>query len=95
MNPNDILSQQQATLNQMAQHSQHELWGVMAIQLALFVLVVWVIHMFYARLRDIADELRKLRISYESSHAPQTKGRPSQSPATPLPPDEDSGYKPK
>jgi hypothetical protein len=38
---------------------------VVVIQLALFIFVCWVIYMFYARLRDIGDELRKLRIDYE------------------------------
>ncbi len=35
------------------------------INLALFAVGVWVIYMFYARLRDIADELRKFRIAFE------------------------------
>ncbi len=34
----------------------------MLINLVLFVVVVFVTYMFYARLRDIADELRKFRI---------------------------------
>jgi len=65
MNQNELLAQQQALLNQIAQHSQDVLWGVLAIQIALFIVGAWVIYMFYARLRDIADELRKIRVTYE------------------------------
>jgi uncharacterized membrane protein len=33
--------------------------------LVAFALGAWVVYLFYARLRDIADELRKLRITYQ------------------------------
>ena len=65
MNQNEILAQQQALLNQLAQHSEQVMWGVVAIQIALFIVGIWVTYMFYARLRDIADELRKIRVTYE------------------------------
>ena len=61
MNPNEI----QALLNQSAQHSQQLMMVVLAIQSALSIVAFWVIYMFYARLRDIADELRKIRVTYE------------------------------
>ena len=65
MNPNEILAQQQALLNQYVQHSQQVVLGVLAIQIVLLIFGAWVIYMFYARLRDIADELRKIRVTYE------------------------------
>ena len=65
MNPNEILAQQQPLLNQYVQHSQQVVLGVLAIQIVLLIFGAWVIYMFYARLRDIADELRKIRVTYE------------------------------
>jgi hypothetical protein len=73
MNPNDILAQQQAYLNQVIQHNQEQMWGFGAIMLALFVIQVWVIYMFYARLRDIGDELRKFRIAFEFAEDRQAR----------------------
>ncbi len=35
------------------------------INIVVFLATVFVIYIFYARLRDIADELRKFRIAYE------------------------------
>ena len=35
------------------------------INIVVFLVGAFVIYMFYARLRDIADELRKFRIAYE------------------------------
>jgi hypothetical protein len=63
----------------------------MLINLVLFVVVVFVTYMFYARLRDIADELRKFRIAFEMA-----EDRKPQS-AAPAPPraDDDSRYLPK
>jgi hypothetical protein len=31
-----------------------------------YILTAWVLYMFYARLRDIADELKKMRISFQT-----------------------------
>jgi len=46
------------------------------INLAILLVGAFVIYMFYARLRDIADELRKFRLAYE-----MTQDRKSQSAA--------------
>ena len=35
------------------------------INIVVFLVGAFVIYMYYARLRDIADELRKFRIAYE------------------------------
>jgi hypothetical protein len=65
MNPNDLYAQQQALLNQAMQHAQQVQWACLAISAAMFIFGMFVVYLFYARLRDIADELRKLRIAYE------------------------------
>ena len=65
MNPNDIMAQQQAYMNQVMQHAQQWQWGMVAISVAGMLLSFGVLYLFYARLRDIADELRKLRIAFE------------------------------
>jgi hypothetical protein len=65
MNPNDLLAQQQAILNQAMQNQQSELWALVVFQTIFLIIVGWVIYMFYARLRDIAQELQTLRISYQ------------------------------
>ena len=49
-----------------------------AFNLAVLIFLVWVVYMFYARLRDIGDELRKFRTAYEM--AEDSKLRPTQSP---------------
>jgi hypothetical protein len=94
MNPNEILGQYQAILNQAAQQQQKIMWGVIAIQVVLLILAAWAIFMFYARLRDIADELRKLRMIHESSHGPDIKSlanlRAESAPTT-----DDARYMPK
>jgi hypothetical protein len=61
------------------------------IYLVLFAVGAWVVYMFYARLRDIANELRKFRIAYEMVEDRKTK------PPEPAPPrtDDDSRYLPK
>jgi hypothetical protein len=46
---------------------------MLAFSLAGFIITVFVIYLFYARLRDIADELRKFRIAYEFAHAPESR----------------------
>jgi hypothetical protein len=87
MNPNDIYAQQQVIMNQ----AQHVFWAFLVIYGAMFVFGVWVVYMFYARLRDIADELRKLRIAFE--FAEDRKARA----AKPTPPraSDESRYTPK
>jgi hypothetical protein len=95
MNPNDLLAQQQAFLNQ-ALNQQHQIYWVMIVfWFAGLVVTGWVLYMFYARLRDIASELKKLRIAYESSHLAQPMPRPIQRPEVSPPADEHSRYKPK
>ena len=72
MNPNDLLAQQQAILNQ-ALNQQHQMaWLMIVMYFAGLAVTAWVLYMFYARLRDIADELRKLRVSYGSAHSPES-----------------------
>jgi hypothetical protein len=65
MNPNDILAQQQALLNQAMQNTHQLVWVYGVLFLALAIIHFTIVYLFYARLRDIADELRKLRIAYE------------------------------
>jgi hypothetical protein len=65
MNPNDLMAQQQAYLNQMLHTTQQWQLAYVAIALAAFIIHCWVVYMFYARLSDIADELRRLRIAFE------------------------------
>ena len=70
MNPNEI----QALVNQSLQNSQQLVWGVLAIQIALFIVGAWVMYMFYARLWDIGDELRKIRVTYEMEQERTIRG---------------------
>ena len=91
MNPNDILAQQQALYNQVMQNSQHQLMVYQVISLALLLIGAWVIYMFYARLRDIADELMKFRIAYEMSEGRKDEAAKR----TPPRADADSRYAPK
>jgi phosphate/sulfate permease len=65
MNPNDLLAQQQAYVNQVMQNAQQTQWAIIALWLASMLISFVVIYLFYARLRDIADELRKIRVTYE------------------------------
>ena len=91
MNPNDIYAQQQALFNQSMQHAQQVQLACLVIGAVMFIFGVFVIYMFYARLRDIADELRKFRIAYELA-----EDRKARVP-TPTPPhaDDDLRYLPK
>jgi hypothetical protein len=61
------------------------------INIVFFLVTVFVIYMFYARLRDIADELRAFRVAYEMAEDRKTQS------AAPAPPraDDDSRYLPK
>jgi hypothetical protein len=81
MNDNDVIAQQQAALSQAMQNAQHWQIAYLVISLAMFIVGAWVLYMFYARLRDIADELLKLRIAYEM--AEERKLRPPQTPRQP------------
>lgn len=74
MNLNDLIAQQQAAMNQLAQNSQQMMWGMLAVQVALLILGAWVTYMFYARLRDIGDELRNIRVMYEMEQERAVRG---------------------
>lgn len=52
------------------------------MQIALLLLSGWVIYVFYARLRDIADELRRFRIAYEMAQERAVRGQ-SRAPTAP------------
>ena len=78
MNPSDLLTQQQAVLNQYMQNAQHMQIGVLALYLALLLLGALVTYMFYARLRGIEQEIMKFRIAYEFSHTPETRNKARQ-----------------
>jgi hypothetical protein len=80
MNPNDIIAQQQALINQAMQNQQGWFWGMIALQIGLTGLGGFVLYMFYARLRDIAEELMKLRVAYEFANPPKSKGSSSDNP---------------
>jgi hypothetical protein len=65
MNPNDILQQQQAMLDQMMHRSdQYNLMAII-VWLVLVGISAWVVYMFYRCQRDAADELRKIRVAYQ------------------------------
>jgi hypothetical protein len=76
MNPNDLLAQQQALLNQYIQNAQHLTYGMLALYLAFMILGAWVTYMFYARLRGIEQEIMKFRIAYEFANPPSKKRPP-------------------
>ena|SRR5271166_2128281 len=99
MNPNDIMQQQQAILNQAMQGQQHWVWGMIAIQIALMFIIAWVLYMFYARLRDIAEELMKFRVAYEFANPPKSSrpgpAVPTEAAANSFQQGSDARYKPK
>ncbi len=79
MNLNDLPAQEQALL----QYVQTLQFASLAISLASLIILGWVVYMFYARLRDIADELRKFRIAYEFAHERQPSHQASENPFRP------------
>jgi hypothetical protein len=42
------------------------------VNVGVFLIVAFAVYMFYARLRDMADELRKFRIAYEMAQERKT-----------------------
>jgi len=97
MNINDEFAREQTLLWSAMFHLY---WPVFLLQFALFVVTCWVIYKFYARLRDIADEVKKLRIVYERSNPPHPSSSASQpsvtqAPASQAPANEDGRYMPK
>jgi hypothetical protein len=73
-NINELIAQQQQMLNQQMQTAHKFQWGMIALSIAGFLISWFVIYLFYARLRDISEELRKLRISYEMANPPHAQG---------------------
>jgi hypothetical protein len=79
MTPNDILAQQQAAMDQAMAQNHVALgrafgaaWWVAL--LTFFVPLVaggfvwYIVYLFYCRLRDIANETKRLRIAFETVH---------------------------
>jgi hypothetical protein len=105
VNPNDIFAQQQAMVNQALERSQHLQYEMLALVLVSLLIYAFVIYLFYARLRDIGEELRKFRIAYESAHTTESPSQPRHdhgaesawpAPTKPLmPSSEDVKYMPK
>jgi hypothetical protein len=97
MNPDDLAAQQQAYLNQVMQSAQQ--WQIVYLVIAFATAVIgpWVIYMFYARLRDIADELRNIRVTYEmeQDRAARVAAKSSSAPTGDKPGAGDSPYMPK
>ena len=90
MNPNDVLAQQQALLNQAMNQTQQVYWLVAVLNVVGLVIGAWVVYLFYCRISEIAQELRKLRIAYEFSSArsnPPVSNHPAR--------EDDSRFKPK
>jgi hypothetical protein len=72
MNPNDLIAQQQALYEQAMQRMQQYEIIMVIFSLGGFLITAWVIYMFYARLRDIAEELMKLRVAYQFANPPKS-----------------------
>ena len=49
------------------QRAQQTNYIAIAIWLMMLAIIAWVVYMFYARLSDIAAELRKIRITYQGT----------------------------
>lgn len=99
MNPNDLIAQQQAIVNQALQNQQGWFWAMLALQIGFLGIGGFVVYMFYARLRDIGEELMKLRVAYEFANPPKPGGTrpapPANSPVNPSPVGGDVKYQPK
>lgn len=54
------------------QHATQVSFGYMMLGVAGLLIHGFVVYMFYARLRDIGDELRRLRVAIEFSEDRQT-----------------------
>jgi hypothetical protein len=84
---------------------QNLLYGMLAVYAAGFIISAFVVYLFYARLRDIGDELRKFRIAYEFAHPPESRAQSRRDhssesarpePSNPFAPSEaDAKHKPK
>ena len=73
--------------------------AMIAIQSAFMLITAWVIYMFYARLRDIAEELMNLRVAYEFANPPKSGASrpvtPPEAAANPFEQGGDAHYQPK
>ena len=80
MNLNDLLAQQQAAMNQAMQNVHRWELGYLVLAIAAVVIHFTIVYLFYAHLRDIADELRKFRIAYEFLHDRKPPSQSSENP---------------
>jgi len=85
MDYNQIIAQQQAILNQAY-------WTTLAVFAGVTVLGCFITYLFYARLRDIGDELRRIRVTYEMSEERKIRSAQTRQAAAHS---EDDRYKPK
>jgi len=76
MNPNDYLAQQQALL----QNAQIMQWIYVALSLAFFLGGLYVTYLFYAALREIAQELRRFRVAFEMAEDAKTRASAHRAP---------------
>ena len=97
MNPNDLMAQQQALLNQAMQNAQQTQWAMMGLGVASMLIGSFVLYLFYARLRDIGDELRRIRVLYEmeQERTLRSAARPSGAAPSINPSASDAPYMPK
>lgn len=97
MNQSDLLNQLQAQQQAAMQHLESIQIGMIVFASAGFLVTAWVLYMFYARLRDIANELQKIRLAYEIEHSRKNRNPAFQpvSPTSSNPLASDSRYMPK
>jgi len=76
MIPNDLLAQFAAQQDALIQQAKWLLWWSALLWLAAASLNAFVIYMFYARLRDISQELMRFRIAYEMAEHRKLPPRP-------------------
>jgi len=93
MNQQELLNQLQAQQQAVFQNAQHIQYASVALSLGIFIVGLIVLHMFYARLRDIANELRLIRITFEESL--KRKASPAPLPSISDRGSDDSRYMPK
>jgi phosphate/sulfate permease len=93
MNPNDIMAQQQAYMNQLMQNAHQTQWALIAVWIASMLVSFIVIYLFYARLRDIVEEVKKLRIAFEMSE--DRKALTATSPRQAATPSDEDRFMPK
>ena len=67
MNPTDFATSESARLEQFLEMAQRSQWAMLAFAIAALLLLGLIVYSFYARLCEIAVELKKLRIAFEMS----------------------------